>query len=374
MSQLEPESFHIELDLHAYPEPPSRPVAEEPAPSLGTRLRILPEASQILSSANRFALDPERATALYNADPETMGGRIIGGDDLVRVMPWTRENPLLSYRFGGEAVASLPLRMFRKRMALPISSSDECVLLTMGMPACGKTTLVKAGMGQWFHTVVDSPLASADTARELRQIARESGRKVAFLFAHRSLASAVRGMLERALPWREGRTVSLEHMGNILVKGLALFLELADSNTSDDETTLDMVEVIEGRRQWHCGPAAAARVAEIRADLLYGGTSILEELACQWIEALRDAQRLGWRVPELLVELVQEDLDPRMLAVAAAPRSSRKATSRSAGSSVPFKVRSLLDITELRANLPRWAEQADIHEASLRLWRAAGEG
>ena len=95
---------------------------------------------------------------------------------------------------------------------MPMASPDECVLITMGMPACGKTTLVKGGMGHRFHTIVDSPLSSFDTARELRRMARESGRKVAFVYAHRPLADAVRGMLGFTGTWR-GHRVTIHGTG-----------------------------------------------------------------------------------------------------------------------------------------------------------------
>jgi len=109
--------FHIELDSQPEPPPNRRSTPGDDAPpALATRLRALPEVSEILGLANRFAADPEKAIALYNEDPFTLHGKLIGGDDLVGIMRWTARNPLLSYRFSYEAVASLPMRMFRKRM------------------------------------------------------------------------------------------------------------------------------------------------------------------------------------------------------------------------------------------------------------------
>jgi hypothetical protein len=355
----------IELDLDASaPVKRPKPSAEASLP-LGMRLRTMPEVSQMLSMAYRFASDPDRASGMYANDPETNHGSYISGDELVRVMPWTRDNPLLSYRFCGEAVAALPLKMFRKRMAMPCTSSEEWVLFTMGMPACGKTTLVKGGMGRGFHTVVDSPLSERETARELRQIARESGRNVAFVFAYRPLALAVKGMLERALPWHEGRTVSLEHMASTLVKGLALFLDLAESNASDDGTTLDLVEVVDGRRQWLAGEKAVQRVEAIRSELLDGGISVLHQLLYHWRVALCEAEEKALEIPPLLIELAQEDLDPRILAISDLALPSRTEI-LSIASSTLSSVRSLTDIAPMQDRLPSWLEQADAYEASLR--------
>jgi len=251
---------------------------------------------------------------------------------------------------------------------MPLASPDECVLFTMGMPACGKTTLVKAGLGHGFHTVVDSPLSSMDTARELRQIARESGRRVAFVYAHRPIGMAIRGMLERALPWREGRTVSLENMGTILVKGLALFLDLAESNACDDATTLDLIEVVDGRRRWQYGPDAARRIEAIRSELRQGGGSCLGQLACHWVQALEEAQGRGWDVPDLLVELVQENLDPGILAAARAPQPACEVPQQIAPEA-PARVRSLADNPAMAPLLLQWAQQADRFEENLRAWR-----
>lgn len=375
MSSEESRPIRIELDLEAVPLPRriESPIGSV-ATSLATRLRELPEVLEIIGLANRFAADSEKAIALYNADPFTLNGKLIGGDDLVGIMRWTASNPLLSYRFSGEAMASLPMRMFRKRMAMPLASSDECVLITMGMPACGKTTLVKGGMGRRFHTIVDSPLASFDTARELRRMACESGRKVAFVYAHRPLASAVRGMLERALPWREGRTVTLESMGGLLVKGLALFLQLAESNPADQETTLDLVEVIDGRRRLWPGPQAAQRAEEIRQELSGQGTSILAQLARHWVVALREARQEGLDVPGLLIDLVQEELDPRLLQEAESWAGADMPSPTFEISEFPRRVRSLSDWPEMQRNIDRWLESADCYEATLRNWRITGSG
>ncbi|MBK8793948.1 MAG: hypothetical protein IPN59_12620 [Holophaga sp.] len=375
MSSEESSPIRIELDLGSVPlirqiEQPGDPVST----SLATRLREMPEVSEIIGLANRFAGDPEKAFALYNEDPFTLYGKLIGGDDLVGILRWTARNPLLSYRFSGEALASLPMRMFRKRMAMPVASSNECVLITMGMPACGKTTLVKGGMGRAFHTIVDSPLSSFDTARELRRLARESGRKVAFVYAHRSLADAVRGMLERALPWREGRTVTLEHMGSILVKGLSLFLQLAESNSADKETTLDLVDLKDGRRTWWSGAQAAQRVEEIRHELSSQGTSVLAQLARHWVAALRESRQEGLDIPELLVELVQEELDPRLLQEAEQWEGVDMPASHCESSEFQGTVRSLSDRPEMQRNIDRWLESADCYEATLRNWRITGNG
>lgn len=360
----------IELDLGRPFKAPVPPPPKEQ--SLGERLRVLPESLEIIRLANRFAADPEKAMQIYNEDAFTLKGRLIGGDDLVGILPWVSKNPLLCHRFSGEALAALPLRMFRARMAMPLVSDDEWVLITMGMPACGKTTLVKGGMGNGFHTIVDSPLSSFDTARELRQMARQSGRKVAFVYAHRPLRDAVRGMLERALPWREGRTVSLENMGTTLVKGLALFLELARLNPTDEDTTLDLVEVVNGKRQWFSGAQAAQRVTTIRTEFAEMGESVLSRLIRHWLMALQEVRSEGIAVPELLVNLVQEDLAPHLLSLGGEPEVDT--IQQVEPEAFDGSVKSLFEWPSMRSHLDRWLECADMHEAKLRNWRITGDG
>jgi len=326
-----------------------------------------PEVASILSMAQSFARDPERALEHYRSDPETWDGAYVSGDDMLRVIPGREKNPLLTYAHAGRAVATLPGRLFHERMALPVQSRGERVLFTMGMPASGKTTLVKSGFGRLFHTVVDTPLPKFDTAREFLRVVQGSGRSASFVLAYRPMELAVRGMLERALPWNEGRAVRLEDMADILVNALSAFLRMAEMNRFDGDTTLDLVEVVAGRRIWHGGIEAVRRATTLRHALVQAPMSVLAQLAQHWRSTLVWACEQGWDVPELLIEIVQSGLDPRLLKPSESPSYSARAAPIADAPSGPVK--SLADVVD-PFSPESWLEAADAYEDFLRGWRS----
>jgi len=233
--------FHIELDLRERLAKPRK--AETPAPSTCDGA----EAQEVLAEARRFAQDPEQVIRLYQEDPETWGGAYISGDELLRMLPCRPRQPWLSYALGGQVLATFPMGLFSSRMTLPAHPGDR-VLVTMGMPASGKTTLVKAGFGKRFFAVVDSPLGNFDLARELVHEIQASGRGVSFVLASRPLAVAAAGMLDRAMPGHEERAVPLTEMAENILKGMNVFRQLAEMNRYDGDTTLvwSGTTVIEG--------------------------------------------------------------------------------------------------------------------------------
>jgi hypothetical protein len=180
------------------------------------------EARLVRNAARRFAHDPEQVIQLYQDDPETWGGAYVSGDELARMLPTRPGLPWLTYALGGGALATLPRMILARRLAIP-AQPGERVLFTMGMPASGKTTLVKGGFGRHFFAVVDTPLGDFDLARRLLQEVQASGRSVSFVLAWRPLEEAALGMLDRAMPGHEERAVPMIDMAELLLKGSTFF-------------------------------------------------------------------------------------------------------------------------------------------------------
>ena len=296
-------ALRIELDIR---EPVAKAIRTEvDAPSLFNG----EEAKWVLREAQAFTSDPESVFSLYLQDPETWGGAYISGDELLRMLPCRPTHPWLSYALGGHTLGVLPRELFSKRLAVE-AQPGERVLFTMGMPASGKTTLVKGGLGRHFFAVVDTPLANFDLARELLKATQDSGRQASFVHAWRPLAQAAAGMLDRAMPGHEERAVPLADMAEILVKGLDVFQRLADLNRHDGGTTLDAVRSRGGKRDWLCGSDATGFLAAQRKALLSVPGGVLGQLVPAWRNALAIKEAAGIPVPAILKAIAEDGVDP----------------------------------------------------------------
>ena len=353
----DPSPFHIELDLRALP---ARLAQVEPAPP---SLFEGEEALWVLAEARRFARDQEAVMRLYVEDPETWGGAYISGDELLRMLPCRPTHPWLSYALGGQPLARIPRSLFTRRLALP-SRPGERVLLTMGMPASGKTTLVKAGFGRRFFAVVDTPMGNFALARELIRETQAAGRSLALVLAWRPLEDAVAGMLERAMPGHEERAVPLLDMEEILRKATQAFLGLADLNRFDGDVTLDVVRCEGGTRTWVAGNAAVAFLAAELERLRQLPGSILAHFAGAWLQAVRLREARGEVVPDVLRAVAENGVDLSMqvagTALTAGAEKARGAISMPAG------IKSLIQVQGWRDTLQADLAAADRHEDGLR--------
>ena len=351
-----PDAFRIELDLRDPPARPARAEAAEPTLFNGV------EARMVLAESRRFAQDPDRALATYREDPETWGGAYISGDELARMLPTRARLPWLTYALGGASLATLPRTLFGNRVAIP-ARPGERVLLTMGMPASGKTTLVKSGFGRRFFAVVDTPLGDFDLARELIREVQASGRGVSLVLAWRPVAEAARGMLDRAMPGHEERAVPLLDMAEIVLKGLNLFQRLADLNRHDGDTTLDVVASAAGTRAWHAGDEAAAFLAGSREQLLGMPESILGQLVQAWRLAVARQEGQGAVIPPILRAIAEDGVPPGAFLT---PRTGTPPAGPRECAPAPKGVRSLLQFPGWREWIPAHLAAADALEHRLR--------
>jgi hypothetical protein len=295
--------MRIELDLRAFPAKTRKVEPSEPTLFNGAKAQLVQDG------ARRFAQDPEQVIRLYQHDPETWGGAYVSGDELARMLPTRPGLPWLTYALGGSLLATLPRMILSRRLAIP-AQPGERVLLTMGMPASGKTTLVKGGFGRRFFAVVDTPLGDFDLARRLLQEVQASGRSVSFVLAWRPLEEAAMGMLDRAMPGHEERAVPLIDMAELLLKGIDVFLRLADLNRHDGDTTLDVVRSDGWKREWQGGDEAVAFLANQRESLLGMPGSILGQLVQAWRKGLQRKVALGAAVPAILRAIAEDGVDP----------------------------------------------------------------
>lgn len=353
----DPDTFRIELDLRDFPAKPTR--IEKPELTLFNGV----EAELVLSEARRFAQTPGRALRTYLEDPATWGGTYISGDELARMLPTRPRMPWLTYALGGAPLATLPRTLFSNRIAIP-AKPDERVLLTMGMPASGKTTLVKGGFGRRFFAVLDTPLWDFEMARELLREVQASGRSVSFVLAWRSLGEAARGMLDRAMPGHEERAVPLMDMAEIVLKGINLFLRLADLNRHDGDTTLDVVSSEAGKRAWHAGDEATAFLSGKREELLGMPESILGQLVQAWRMAAARLESQGIAIPPIIRAIAEDGVPPGAFltprAVTELPGSPKE------GFPSPKGVRSLLQAPGWQEWIPAQLAAADALENDLR--------
>jgi len=352
--------FRIELDLR---EPPVRPRRAEAAPPT---LFDGAEAQAVLAAARAFASDPERLLRQYAEDPETWGGAYISGDELLRMLPCRPARPWLSYALGGQVLGTFPGDLFDRRLARP-AGPGERVLLTMGMPASGKTTLVKGGFGREFFAVVDTPLGNFELARELLRKTQASGRSASFVLAWRPLEQAAAGMLERAMPGHEERAVPLADMAETLVKGLDVFRRLAELNRHDGDTTLDLVRSQAGRRSWSPGGAAAAFLAGQRERCLGLPGGVLGQLVPAWRRAVARLEGDGAAIPAVLRAIAEDGVDPGAFPGTGAPGISR--VEHGASGSPAWTVKSLGDLPGWRHRIPGLLADADVYEEALRWGR-----
>jgi hypothetical protein len=352
--------FHIELDLRTLPA--KRTQANHPTVTRRTFFDD-EDALGVLAAARHFASDPDRVMRLYVEDPATWGGAYLSGDELLRMLPCRPQHPWLSYALGGQFLATMVRGLFTRRLALP-QQPGERVLLTMGMPGSGKTTLVKAGFGKRFFAVVDTPLGNFDLARELIRETQATGRSVSLVLAWRPLDEAVSGMLDRAMPGHEERAVPLLDMQEILLKVSQVFLDLAELNPFDGDVTLDVVRCESGARTWCAGDAGAAFLAAEREKLLALPGCILAHFVRAWLQALRFHEFKGAVVPELLRAVAEDGVDlARYASDPLAPAPSAVAPGQR---TLPRGVKSLV-------HLPGWLDvlmddlrSADRYEEGLR--------
>jgi len=353
----DPAPFHIELDLR---EPVVRP--RKAAPSAPT-IYDGDEAQEVMAEARRFGRDPEQVMRLYQEDPETWGGAYISGDELLRMLPCRPRHPWLSYALGSQVLLTLPRELFTRRLALP-ARPGERVLFTMGMPASGKTTLVKAGFGKRFFAVVDSPLASFDMARELMREVQATGRGISFVLASRPLAVAAAGMLDRAMPGHEERAVPLAGMAENILKAMDVFRKLAGMNRYDGDTTLDVVRHDGERREWVGGDAAVALLASLLPPFLMLPGGILGQLVAGWKQALEAHRAKGEFIPDVLRAVAEDGMDIHAFASESGP--SVVETLLPAQGGLSKEVRSLAQLPGWREWIPGHLNAADAHEACLK--------
>ena len=353
----EPTPMRIELDLRASPAKTRKVEPSEPTLFNGA------EAQLVQDGARRFARDPEQVIRLYQDDPETWGGAYVSGDELARMLPTRPGLPWLTYALGGGFLATLPRMILSRRLAIP-AQPGERVLLTMGMPASGKTTLVKGGFGRRFYSVVDTPLGDFDLARRLLQEVQASGRSVSFVLAWRPLEEAAMGMLDRAMPGHEERAVPLIDMAELLLKGIDVFLRLADLNRHDGDTTLDVVCSEGWKREWHGGDAAAAFLAGKREELLGMPGSILGQLVQAWRKGVLRQEALGAAVPAILCAIAEDGVDPGDFLLPGSVVESPGVCQDPAR--LPAGVRSLCEAPGWREYLPGDLRDADAYEERLR--------
>ena len=183
----------------------------------------------------RSESDTAAMDAIYNAVPESRGGRVIGTDIARNLDPrWANKRARLDLTDeGGPAAGTYARdRLVRDldRLA-PQPGEDKTLMITAGGAGSGKSSSIDAALDSGMDLIFDNQLRSPDTATKVIDHALSKGWDVEVRYVHRDFAEAVRGTMGRAL--EEGRANKLGELGKFHSEAQRTIVELAKKYAGD---------------------------------------------------------------------------------------------------------------------------------------------
>lgn len=204
--------------------------------------RLSPQQAKVEETLANLVQNPERVDAIYDSQPGTENGKILGVEFVRRLAPeYNQSQATFTPATINPALAYVKDRLQRS-LRNPLRDRSHLVILSGG-PGSGKTTCLDLIKRSSYDLIMDCTLARFDTAIHTIDLALDKGWIVSVVHIYRPYSLAVKGMLWRAQ--NQGRYVGFgkgRSMGNTHYGSRSCFRELYHRYHQNQKVILRLID------------------------------------------------------------------------------------------------------------------------------------